>query len=481
MTDLYQLSACEMVAQLQSGNITAHDALDDVEKRIRSVDAKVNALPTLCFERARKNIEVITQLAPQQRGLLHGLPVTIKDLLPVAGVRTTFGSRVYENYLPDESDQLVRQIEKRGGIIYAKSNTPEFGTGGITFNDVFGITRNPRNTSFASGGSSGGAAASLASGCAWLSHGSDMAGSLRTPASFCGVTSLRPSPHKIRSDSEFMPWDILGMEGPMARNIEDLGLFADAMLLGNAESPTEFMRQAARNPAPPQRIAVSRDLGITTVSDAVANTFDTCIETLAGENWNIIEGHPDLRGVHDCFDVLRAQSYAVNLEQTLADHPEVMKPEVVWNIQAGLALNAEKIRQAIRTQGRIINCAAKYMREIDLLICPAASVISVPAELRYPDSGNTTIPAIPEYYRWLAIAYATTLTTLPIITLPCGLADCGMPLGIQLIGKPGGEYQLFQHARWLESIINWSCKPVDPVQFVQSAQSDNANQPSTSL
>ena len=201
----------------------------------------------------------------------------------------------------------------------------------------------------------------------------------------------------------------------------------------------------------------------------MADTFDKCIETLAGENWNMVEGHPDLCGAHDCFDVLRAQSFAVNLEQTLADHPAVMKPEVVWNIQAGLALNSEKIRQAIRTQGRIINGAAKYMREIDLLICPAVSVISVPAELRYPDSdGNTAIPAIHEYYRWLAIAYATTLTALPIITLPCGLADCGMPFGIQLIGKPGGEYQLFQHARLLEQITNWSCKPVDPVQFIHS-------------
>lgn len=150
--------------------------------------------------------------------------MTIKDLMPVAGVRSSSGSRIFENYIPEYSDRLVRQIENCGGVVYAKSNTPEFGTGGITFNDVFGITRSPHNTHFASGGSSGGAAASLAAGSAWLSHGSDMAGSLRTPASFCGVTSLRPSPGKICSDSDFQPFDLLGAQGPMARNIEDLAL-----------------------------------------------------------------------------------------------------------------------------------------------------------------------------------------------------------------------------------------------------------------
>ncbi len=457
MTDLYQLSACEVVARLRCGDLGVHDALDSLEQRIAAVDADINALPTLCLNRARQHADAITKLAPGQRGLLCGLPVTIKDLMPVAGVRTTFDSRVHENYVPAESDQLVRRIEKHGGVIYAKSNTPEFGTGGITFNDVFGITRSPRNIRFAAGGSSGGAAASLAAGCAWLSHGSDMAGSLRTPASFCGVTSLRPSPGRIRSDSEFQPYDILGTDGPMARDLQDLGLFADVLF----NDSTESMLQAARSPAQPGRIAVSRDLGVAAVSDQVADHFQRLVDTLAKENWRMVESHPNLSGVHDCFDVLRAHSYAVTLEQTLADHPEVMKPEVVCNIQSGLDLTAEQVRRAVRTQGRIINRAANYMREVDVLICPATSVVSVPAGLRYPGADGEV--AIPEYYRWLAIAYATTMTALPIITLPCGFASCGMPTGIQLVGKPGGEYPLFQYARQLEQITNWSCKPVDPV------------------
>jgi amidase len=457
MSKLYQLSACEMVSLLKSGDISVHDALNCVEQRIRQTDVVINALPTLCFDRARKQADKIEAVALDQRGMLCGLPVTIKDLMSVAGVRTSLGSRIYEDYVPDRSDQLVQQIEDRGGVVYAKSNTPEFGTGGITFNDVFGITRSPRNTSFASGGSSGGAAASLAVGSAWLSHGSDMAGSLRTPASFCGVTSLRPSPGRIRSDSEFQPFEILGAEGPMARNIEDLALFADVMMSRNNES----MLSAARAPIQPGRIAVSNDLGITSVSDEIKSTFHRFIDDLADAGIQIAEQQPDLSGVHSSFDVLRAQSYAIGMEQTLADNPGVMKPEVVWNIESGMRLNSDQIRRAIRTQGEIINRAAEFMQDFDLLICPATSQVSVRAELRYPGS-DAEVP-IPEYYRWLAIAYATTMTALPVITLPCGFAENGMPVGVQLIGKLWGEFELFRYARHIEQITGWSSLPVGPV------------------
>ena len=458
MTDnLYHLSATEMVAKLKAGEVSIEDALDSLQQRIEATDPIINALPTRCFDRARQHARKLASLPLEQRGLLAGLPVTIKDLTPVADVRTTFGSAVYGNFVPAQSDQLVRRIEQQGGVIYAKSNTPEFGTGGITFNDVFGLTRTPRNARFASGGSSGGAAASLAAGSAWLSHGSDMAGSLRTPASFCGVCSLRPSPGKIPSDSEFLPFDVLGAEGPMARSIEDLGLFADVLMVGNTES----MLEAAKTAKQPSRIAVSDDLGIASIDRGVLEIFHAFIDQLSDSGLELFEDKPDLSGVHDSFDVLRAQSYAIGLEQTLAQNPGVMKPEVVWNIESGLALDSADIRRATRTQGQIINRAAEFMQGFDLLICPATSVVSVPAELRYPGSDGEI--AIPEYYRWLAIAYATTMTALPIITMPCGIGVNGMPIGIQLIGKPGGEASLFRYARAIEQITGWSSMPIDPV------------------
>jgi amidase len=464
MTDsLYQLSAIELVQKLKSGQVTIRDCLESVQKRINQTDDAINALPTLCFDRAIDQADKIQALPVEQRGLLAGLPVTIKDLTPVANVRTTFGSRTYENFIPQQSDRLVQRLEQQGAVIYAKSNTPEFGTGGITFNDVFGVTRTPRNIKYASGGSSGGAAASLAAGSAWLSHGSDMAGSLRTPAAFCGVCSLRPSPGKIVADSDYMPFDILGEEGPMARNIKDLGLFADAMMNDHVES----MLDAARSPLKPVKVAISNDLGIANVSDDVLNGFSQLIDNLVSNNVIIEIQAPDLSGVHDVFDVLRAQAYAVSMEQILFDNPSVLKPEVEWNIKSGLSLSSDKIRHAIRNQGQIINRAFNFMKNYDLLICPATSVLSVEAELRYP--GSDDVP-IPEYYRWLAIAYATTVTCLPIITLPCGLGKNGMPIGVQLIGKPGGEALLFRHAAAIEAMINWSSLPIDPVDLSDSSR-----------
>lgn len=456
MESLYKLNAIDVIQKLKSGAVSIHDALDCLENRIKKVDPAINSLPTLCFDRARKRADELQQLPAQARGPLCGLPVTIKDLMAVEGVRTTFGSLVFNQYIPEISDQLVRQIESKGGIVYAKSNTPEFGAGGITFNDVFGITYSPYNTALSSGGSSGGGAASLASGCAWLSHGSDMAGSLRTPASFCGVTSLRPSPGRIMFDSDYMPYDFLAAEGPIARTVRDLAIFTDVMF---GHDDLDFYG-ASGKPLLPASVAVSHDLGITRVSNEVSDQFQAFIDLLSASETSVTEFCPDLHGVDDCFDVLRAHSYAIGLEHVLNEHPDVLKPEVVWNIEKGLSLNTGQLRGAVRTQGQIINRAAQFMRYVDLLICPATSVTGVDAQLRYPGS-DEGLP-VAEYYRWLAIAYAVTVTALPVLTLPVSMTPSGLPFAVQLIGKPRGESQLFQYARKIEELTGWPGKPVDP-------------------
>lgn len=453
---LWKRSAADVVDLLKTEQISPHDALDSIEIRLEAVEPAIGALPIDCFDRARENIDRLLDLPVDKRGLLAGLPVTIKDLTQVAGVRTTFGSALYVDHIATESDRIVRRLEQRGAIVYAKSNTPEFGTGGITFNDLFPPTRSPRNLRFASGGSSGGAAASLAAGSAWLSLGSDMAGSLRTPAAFCGVTSLRPSPGRIATDSEYLPFDVLAATGPMARSIADLGLFADAMM----HEPPGSMQTAARSPAAPGRVAISADLGVTEVECAIAAMTEQVATALARENVSIEHIHPDLSGAHTAFDVLRAHDYAIGLEQTLAEHPGVMKPEVEWNIRQGLALDTAQLRVATRLQGQVINRAARFMEDYDLLICPATSVVSVDAELRYPGFGDGI--GYHDYYRWLAIAYAITVTTLPVVTLPWTTLTDGMPGALQLIGKPGGENRLLQHAAWLEQLSGWDCAPVNP-------------------
>jgi len=262
MTDLIRMTATAIVAELQRGALSPLDCLDALEKRIGDVDSAVNALPTLCFDRARRAAAALMRKPAEERGVLCGLPVPIKDLADVAGVRSTQGSPIFKDRVPDRSDILVRHLEDAGGLIYAMSNTPEFGAGAHTFNEVFGATRNPWNTRLSASGSSGGAAVALATGMAWVAHGSDLGGSLRNPASFCGVVGMRPSPGRVAA-SVFAKIDsTLGVEGPMARNVEDLALLFDAMVGEEAGDPLSLPRDgtsylsAARSGWRPLRVAV---------------------------------------------------------------------------------------------------------------------------------------------------------------------------------------------------------------------------------
>jgi amidase len=461
MLELIKKSACEIVALLKAGEISIEDTLDVLEARIEQVDAEINALPTLCFDRA----QAAARQGDHDKTVLAGIPVAIKDLTDVAGVRTTYGSILHANHVPAQSNIMVERIEANGGIVYAKSNTPEFGAGGNTFNDVFGTTRNPYDLSRSAGGSSGGAAAALASGTAWLAQGSDLGGSLRTPASFCGVTSLRPSPGLIATDPGMAPFDVYSQAGPMARSIADLALFADAMAgssskagLSKPHAIDEF-RNAAAQPVKPMKIAFSEDLGVTKTTPTVVELCAGAVTRLEQENIAVDVSHPDLSMADIAFSVPRALDYAQSLGADLANTREVLKPEVVWNVELGLALSGDEIRQSQDAQGQVFANASTFMQDYDLLVCPATILPAYPVEERYP--GYSDGLEYSEYYRWLAICCAITTTTLPVITLPCGKTDAGLPVGLQLIGKPHGELQLFACASYIEQIFAW-----DPLQQI---------------
>ena len=256
--ELIALSASSAVGLLKEGKVSPYELLDALENRIEAVDGKVNALPTLCFDRARRNVDSKHREWLKETPLA-GLPIAIKDLTDVSGVRTTMGSVLYENHVPEQSDILVENLERQGGVVYAKSNTPEFGTGGNTYNKVLGTTRNPWNNRLSVAGSSGGAAASLATGTAWLAHGSDMGGSLRNPASFCGIVGLRPTVGRVAASPGWESFDTLSTNGPMARNVDDLALFLDAMVGHHPlnpmsmAAPTQSFRAAIQNKGLPKK------------------------------------------------------------------------------------------------------------------------------------------------------------------------------------------------------------------------------------
>ena len=463
--DLIRQSACEVVAALAVGDLSPHDALDAVQARVEAVDPVINALPTRCFDRARDHADRLRAVPPAERGELAGLPVPIKDLTAVAGVRTTHGSRLRENFVPDQSDVIVETLEAHGAVVYAKSNTPEFGAGGNTFNDVFGATRNPHDLRLTAGGSSGGAAAAVATGMAWLAHGSDLAGSLRTPASFCGITSLRPSPGRIANGPSVVPFQVHSQQGPMARDVGDLALLADAMVgespragLGKPP-PQESFRGAAASPLPPARVAFSVDLGVAETVPEVAEVCDRAMRAVEGDGVDVVVDRPDLSEAAVAFDVPRALMFAALLGAELPHARDVLKPELVWNIERGLALDGDAVRDSIAAQGRIFQLAADFMGDYDLLICPAASVLPFPVEERYVGYRDGLPPS--EYYRWLSIAAAVSVTTLPVITIPCGRTETGLPVGIQLIGRPHGELELFSLASHIEQLLGFDPAVVD--------------------
>ncbi|MDR3487322.1 MAG: amidase family protein [Bradyrhizobium sp.] len=465
--ELVQATACAIVDKLNSGDVTPLDLLDVLEKRIAEVDGQVNALPTLCFDRARTRARELMKKPVGDRGLLAGLPVPIKDLTDVEGVLTTQGSPIYRDNVPARSDLVVERLEGNGALVYAKSNTPEFGAGANTFNEVFGATRNPWDLSRSAAGSSGGAAAALASGTAWLAHGSDMGGSLRNPASFCGIVGMRPSIGRVAHTPAFKIDRNLGVQGPMARNVEDVALLLDAM---SGEQPADPLslpllpvsfRSAARSGKGPKRVAYSPDLGITPVDPEVAAITRKAAARFAEAGAIVEEAHPDLSEAHECFHVLRAFDFAISKAALLRSKRELLKPEVIWNIEEGLKLTVDQLARAEAQRIAMTARTIEFFKTYDLLLAPATIVAPFPVENRYV--AECAGKKFDNYVEWLGIVYAITLVCCPALSLPCGFTASGLPVGLQMVAPPRGEAQLLAGARVLEDILGVrGTTPIDP-------------------
>lgn len=464
---LVRETACAVVDKLKAGEVTPLDLLDTLEQRIAEVDGAVNALPTQCFDRARSRAAELMKKPVAERGVLAGLPVPIKDLTAVEGVLTTLGSPIFKDNVPAQSDLLVTHLESNGALVYAKSNTPEFGAGANTFNEVFGATRNPWDLSRSAAGSSGGAAAALASGTAWLAHGSDMGGSLRNPASFCGIVGLRPSFGRVAHTPSVAIDRNLGVQGPMARNVEDVALLLDAMSGEypndplSLPSPATSFLAAARSRTKPLRVAYSPDLGITPVDPEVAAVTRKAAERFAEAGVIVEQAQPDLSEAHECFQTLRAFDFAINMAKLLRTKPDLLKPEVIWNIEQGLKLTVDDLAKAEAQRVTLTARANEFFKTYDLLLCPATITAPFPVEQRYlaECNGHT----FDNYIEWLGIVYAITLVCCPALSLPCGFTASGLPVGLQMVARPRNEAGLLAGAAVLEDILGVrGSTPIDP-------------------
>jgi amidase len=461
-SDPIRWTACQAVDALAAGEVSPKELIAAAFARIEAVDGAVNALPTLCRERAEAMADEAASRAP-----LFGLPVAVKDLNEVAGVRCTFGSPIYADFVPDHSDVMVEVLEGRGGLSVAKANTPEFGAGAHTFNEVFGVTRNPWNTALTCGGSSGGSAVALATGQVWLATGSDFGGSLRTPASFCQVVGLRPAPGTVPRTAASLPFGTLSVEGPMGRTVADAALMLDAMAGQHPRDPLSkppnapSFRRAAQEGGPPRRVGYSPDLGILPVDRRVREATAAGARLFESLGATVEEAHPDFNGAPAVFQTLRAASYVAAHRKHYADHRDRLKPDVIWNIEKGLTLSAEAIASAEIARAELLARCWRFFERYDLLCCPAAIVPPFPVEQRYVEAVEGH--RFDNYVEWLAICSAITLTGLPAISVPCGATAEGLPVGLQLIGPPHGEARLLGMARRFEEATGLlGATPIDP-------------------
>lgn len=464
---VFRWSAVEAVAALRRGEVSPLDLIDAAYERIAATNGSVNAMVTLCPDRARDHAKRLMQQPVERRGLLCGLPIAIKDLSDVAGVRTTYGSPIFKDHVPSVSDPMVTRLEANGGIVIGMSNTPEFGAGGNTFNEVFGETRNPWNTRLNAGGSSGGAAVALATGQVWLANGSDLGGSLRTPASFCSVVGLRPSPGRVARNPGEVRFDTMSVEGPMARNVADVALMLDAMVgydpvdPVSLPAPQESFLEAAQAGTLPKRVAVSADLGITPVDPATRAVLAAAVGKMREAGIEVVEGCPDFAGVPTAFQTLRAIDYATSMQPLMDRHRDELKPDVIWNIEKGLALSAEEIAQAQRRRSRLYGDMVAFLREVEVLIVPAACTPPRDIGERWVQSVDGV--EFENYVDWLKIASVITVSSCPSLALPAGYTPDGRPVGLQIIGRPRGEAALLATAKSLESLFGLAANvPLNP-------------------
>jgi amidase len=470
---LCELSAAQMRRLVDRGEVSATELVTAHLNRIAERNPALNAIVTLAPERALAEAADADKAASagRQEGALpplHGLPVVIKDTHQTAGIRTTFGSRVYANWVPDADELIVARIRGAGGIVLGKSNVPEFGAGSHTFNEVFGVTRNPHDLTRSAGGSSGGAAAAVAAGLTPLADGSDMGGSLRNPASFCGVVGMRPTPGRVPAVPTGLPFSTLTTQGPIARGVADLALLLSVIAGPDERCPISLADPGATfatpaRPVGPVRVAVAVDLGgAIGVDAAVVDGLRPAIDAARRLGWRVEEACPDLSGAEEAFRTLRALQFATGLGEEYDRQPALFKASLADNIEQGRRLTPAAIGRAELLRGQVYLRAVEFFGDCDVLICPAAQVVPFGVELEYPRSvaGEPT----GDYLGWMRAAYWITMMGCPALSLPAGYTTglngaAGLPVGVQLVGRPRGDHELLGIALELEEALpprRWS-------------------------
>jgi amidase len=451
-------TARDQVAAVRARDISAAELLDLHLVRIAERNPDLNAIVSLDEERARHGAREADEALASGAdvGPLHGLPFAFKDTHAVAGWRTTYGSPLFAAHVPDRDELIVERVRRAGVVVVGKTNVPEFAAGSHTFNTVFGTTLNPVDPSRSAGGSSGGAACALASGMVPLADGSDMGGSLRNPASFCGVVGLRPSLGRVPEWPLYNQWETTSVGGPMARNVGDLALLLSVMAGPDPRAP-----QALGDPgavfAPPLagsltglRVALSVDLGgAFEVDEEVAAVVAGSASVLSGAGASVADAHPDLALADDTFRTLRAWHFQAKLGRMLAEHPDAFKQSLADNIRAGESLTGADVARAYTQRTALSERMREFFTSYDVLVLPVSQVPPFPADQEFPTAINGR--PMETYLDWMRSAYFITVTGCPAISVPAGRTSDGLPVGIQIVAPHGGERRLLEVAAAFEA------------------------------
>ncbi|HJQ59944.1 MAG TPA: amidase family protein [Vineibacter sp.] len=453
---LCDLTATEAVALLRAGRVSPLEMVDAAAARIEARDGPINALPIRFFEVAREEARRFRHDGEGRPGWLAGLPMAIKDYNDVGGQLTTCGSPIFADHVAATDDITVATMRANGAIPLAKSNVPEF-AGANTFNPVWGATRNPWNLEKSAGGSSGGAAAALAARLVWLANGSCLGGSLRIPASFCGVVGLRPSPGVVPRGVDLPAFDTLWVDGPLGRTVADVALLLDAQA---GRSPRDPFSLPAPTPSfsamqdrrrPPRRVGFSADLGLAKVDTEVAALCRAAVRRFSEAGAVVEETAPDFTGAIETFQTQRALLIAAVRGELLERHRARIGEHIIWNIEKGYALTAEQVIRADRQRASLFHRVAAFFAQHDVLALPTVAVPPFPVAQPYPtEIGGQKLES---YIDWMFLTFVITLTSCPAISVPCGFTRDGLPVGLQLVGRPHGDGLLLGHARVLEDVL----------------------------
>ena len=445
-------TATELASAIRSREVSAREVMEAHLSQIDRVNPQVNAIVTLLPDQALEAAAAADEssVRAENLGPLHGLPIAHKDLVVTKGIRTTFGSPIFSDFIPDEDALIVERLKAAGALTIGKTNTPEFGAGSQTYNEVFGATCNPYDRSKTCGGSSGGAAVALACGMLPLADGSDTGGSLRNPANFCNVVGFRPSPGRVPSWPKEVGWFPISVQGPMARTVEDVALMLSCIAGPDPRSPIAIAEPPQRFAEPLERdfrgvrIAWSRDFGELPVDPAITQAIDSQRHVFADIGCSVEDDQPDFRDADEAFKVWRAWVFELKFSELLAEHREQIKETVIWNVEEGQKLTGPQIGQAERKRTELFHRVRTFMETYEFMIFPVSQVPPFDIQQQYvTEINNQTLPT---YIDWMKSCYYVTVTGLPAISVPCGFTPAGLPVGVQIVGRHQDDFGVLQLA-----------------------------------